>query len=201
MRVAVGHQWRKPERKFHMSKKIRIDFGAPLREIKEATAKLNRAAEDATKEIEKLEKELLEADIGVSVWTDAIFEASEQRVGEDGKSQNVKRVVKLGFAKVSKWGITVSEEVLDGKGKRLSLEQELLRKAERDLRLLGHEHLGVLLTALNSALSERVAKLPQPAVPESEAETSETVEAVDASPPLGIESGSDRSDVAWSRAM
>ncbi len=153
-----------------MSKRALIDFDAPLRHIHEASVKLNRAAEVATKDIERLEKELLQAEPGVSVWTDAIAESEEQYVSDDGQTQTGKRVTKLGFAKVAKWGITVSQELFDAEGRRLDRDLSLLRKAERDLRLLGREHIGLVLEALRGALEERLAKLPQPQGEPSDAE-------------------------------
>lgn len=163
-----GHNRRKPERKFDMSSKANNDFVAVLGEIREASKKFDEAASAATKAIESLEEQLLEIEPGISVWTDAIAETSEEQVGESGEAQTVKRVVKLGFAKIKKWGIAVSEDVFEESGKRLSSEQALLRKSDRDLRLLGAAHLGALLDALKDSLSARLETLPSA---ETEAES------------------------------
>jgi hypothetical protein len=157
-----------------MSKKVRSEFEGPLNEIRNASAKLNRAADNATKEIEALEKELLEIEPGVEVWTPSIAETEEEMESDDGQRQTGKRVVRLGFSKVKKWGIAISSEVVDGDGKRVSKEETLLRKADRDLRLLGLEHLGDLLGALKDALGERASKLPSSE--EGSAEETNTVE-------------------------
>ncbi len=143
-----------------MSKKVRSEFEGPLNEIRDASVKLNRAADEATKEIEALEKELLDIEPGVEVWTAPIDETDLELETEDGQSQTGKCVVRLGFSKVKKWGIAISSEVVDSDGKRVSKEETLLRKSDRDLRLLGLGHLGDLLGALKDALGERASKLP-----------------------------------------
>jgi tetrahydromethanopterin S-methyltransferase subunit G len=128
--------------------------------IREAATRVNEAASTASDDIEALEKELGDIEPGVTVWTAPIYQSSATFVGEDERAINATRVIKLGFGKSQKWGLLVSETYLAPNGSELGSDVQLLRKAERDIRLLAHPHLGLVLEAVLSALNAGVAQLP-----------------------------------------
>lgn len=150
-----------------------------LSQISAASESLNAAAEAASDTLSSVEKRLLESEPGVTVWHGALVEEETTFADEEGANeQNALRRVTLGFAKVKgKWGIAVREELLGKKKARdteysepLSSEISLLRKSDRDLRILALPQLTGLLEAILEALTERAERLAPPAPEPTEAE-------------------------------
>jgi hypothetical protein len=137
-----------------------------LDSIREAATRVNEAATCASEDIEALEKELADIEPGVTVWTAPIFQGPATFVGEDEQAASATRVIKLGFGKSQKWGMLVSETYVALNGTELGSDVQLLRKADRDVRLLSHPHLGLVLDAVLSALNSGVAQLPSAPVGE-----------------------------------
>ncbi len=112
--------------------------------IAAASRTLNQAAEEATRIIEQLDAKLVDAEPGVSVWGPVLLTE---------KKKSVQRKVTLGFSKVKKkkWGLCIKEEL---KGSQGAVEEELtlLRKADRNLRLLAVPHLDGLTNTILSTL-------------------------------------------------
>lgn len=140
-------------------------YQTALDNIREAASRVNEAATLASDDIEALEKELADIEPGVTVWTAPVFRGSATYVGQDELATSATRVVKLGFGKSQKWGMLVSETFLAPNGAELASDVQLLRKADRDTRLLCHPHLGLVLDAVLGALNEGVAHLPPVAEP------------------------------------
>ena len=139
-----------------------------LVKITSASRALNRAADAAADQIERVEKALLDAEPGVSVWDAVILEEETLLQPEDAATaQDVLRRVTLGFAKVkSKWGIAVRDEMLAKKRVRdtqfsesVTCSVSLLRKSDRDLRLLAVDHLESLLGAILATLEARSSRV------------------------------------------
>jgi len=107
---------------------------------------MNRAAEQAGAVVEELDSKLVDADPGISVWTETLVD--EQLEG--GPSGAVRRIVSLGFSKVKKkkWGLCVKERLQDAQGALVEEDVSLLRKSDRQLRLLAAPHLDGLVKAL-----------------------------------------------------
>lgn len=135
-------------------------YQTTLDSIREVASRVNQAASSASDEIEALEKELADIEPGVTVWTTPIYQGAATFVGPDERATNASRVVKLGFGKSQKWGLLVSETYLAPNGAELGSEVQLLRKADRDVRLLAQPHLGLVLEAVLSALNAGVSQLP-----------------------------------------
>jgi hypothetical protein len=127
-----------------------------------ASKRLNTLAEEASRRIESLEQQLVEAEPGIAVWGATLLTESTTFQGDDGKApESAERVVTLGFAKVKKdkWGIAV-REVLKGKANRLLADEStLLHKAERHLRLLATPHLEALVRQVVEAVEAQTAGL------------------------------------------
>ncbi len=136
------------------------NYETALENIREAAARVNEAASSASEEIEALEKELTDIEPGVTVWTAPIARGPATFAAEEQTVSNATRVVKLGFGKSQKWGLLVSETFIGPDGAELGTEVQLLRKADRDLRLLAHPHLGQVLEAVLAALTAGVSQLP-----------------------------------------
>jgi hypothetical protein len=135
-------------------------YQTALDNIREAASRVNQAASTASEDIEALEKELADIEPGVTVWTAPIYQGFATFAGQDERVTNATRVVKLGFGKSQKWGLLVSETYLAPNGTELATEVQLLRKADRDVRLLAHPYLGQVLDAVLSALNAGVSQLP-----------------------------------------
>lgn len=138
-------------------------YQTALDSIREAAGRVNQAASTASEDIETLDKELADIEPGVTVWTSPIYQGSATFAGQDERVTHATRVVKLGFGKSQKWGLLVSETWLAPNGAELATEVQLLRKAERDVRLLAHPYLGQILDAVLRALNASVSQLPVPA--------------------------------------
>lgn len=145
-------------------------YQTALDNIREAAARVNEAANLASEDIEALEKELADIEPGVTVWTAPVFRGSATYVDQDELVTSATRVVKLGFGKSQKWGMLVSETFFAPNGAELGSEVQLLRKADRDTRLLCHPHLGLVLDAVLGALNEGIAHLPPPVTPATPSE-------------------------------
>jgi hypothetical protein len=143
-----------------VKRKPLASYQTTLDGIREAANRVNRAASSASDDIEALEKELADIEPGVTVWTTPIYQVAATYVGQDERATNATRVIKLGFGKSQKWGLLVSEAYVAPNGAELAAEVQLLRKAERDVRLLAHPHLGLVLEAVLSALNAGVSQLP-----------------------------------------
>ncbi len=135
-----------------------------LNKIRAAANRLNDAAEQTTKAVEALERELLDIEPGVTVWS-AILQDGDYTFEDDTGSQLAHRTVTLGFAKTKKkWGIAVREQV-KGKGSEsgadaiLHDEVSLLRKADRELRILAAPHLDELMQDILGELEARLERL------------------------------------------
>ena len=148
------------------------DF-AVIDQIAEISRKINTAAEEAAGYVSKVEKRLLEAEAGVVVWdAELVDEEMPYQPSKDEPAVPAKRKVTFGFSKVkSKWGFAVREEFFT---KSTPAAQEftepayakisLLRKADRDLRILAAEHVPTLLDKILGALNEKYDRLvPEPA--------------------------------------
>lgn len=144
-----------------------------LSQIAAASESLNQAADEASETISSIEKKLLGAEPGVTVWHATILK--EETSHED--AEVAQRRVALGFGKArSKWGIVVRDEVFGKKRprdteytERLGGEISLLRKSDRDLRIVAVPYLTGLLGDILSALTARADKL-QPVAEASAAE-------------------------------
>lgn len=135
-------------------------YQSTLVAIREAAARVNDAASAASDEIDLLERALAEIEPGVTVWTDPVFQGASTFVHDDAAVENATRIVKLGFGKLQKWGFLVSETFVSPNGSQLACEVQLLRKAERELRLMALPHLSHVLEGVLAALNAGVAKLP-----------------------------------------
>jgi flagellar biosynthesis GTPase FlhF len=136
------------------------DYKQLFEQIRAASGTINAAASAATEQIEEFEKNLLEAEPGVSVWTAPILDEEGEFTDEAGDSARARRVVELGLAKVKKWGIAVREQYFSIEdGSLVGHEVKLLRKADRTLRVLCAPHLGVLLDAVHSELALLAARV------------------------------------------
>ena len=139
-----------------------VQLDQVLSRIAVASSKLNNAAEEATKTIESLEEQLVEADPGVTVWGEILVaEKTSYQRDESAVAEAAQRVVTLGFTKVKKkrWGLAVKEEY---RGKRdVVLQEEVtqLRKADRNLRLLALPHLPQLADLIAEELEVHVEAL------------------------------------------
>jgi hypothetical protein len=133
-----------------------------LTKIGAASRVLNGAANEATRRIEEVEQCLLDAEPGVSVWgaTLLVERASHQR-DEAGLAEPAQRVVTLGFARSKKdrWGICVREELKVENGLGGSEELSLLRKADRNLRILALPHLEQLVRQVLAVLEQQLMAL------------------------------------------
>lgn len=150
-------------------KKVQDQFAPLIEEIREMSHRLNEAVDTATDQIEELEKRLGDAEPGVSVWgpvlitEDSVHEAN----GEGGSSEPAERTVTLGFGRAKKkWGFAVREVLRNrprpgyaDEGVTLHEEVSLLRKADRDLRLLALPHLREVVEAVRDELKRRTAEL------------------------------------------
>jgi ribosomal protein S28E/S33 len=143
-------------------------FDATLSAIKAASETLNRAADDASVEIDALEQELAAIEPGVSVWTGVLFQEPTTFVGSNG-TQNGVRAVKLGFLKGKKGGLVVSDAVIAMDGSVVQHDELPLRKAERETRLLLRAHLSDVLNLVLTTLTVQVGRLPVVATPEPDA--------------------------------
>ncbi|TPV96555.1 MAG: hypothetical protein B7733_04135 [Myxococcales bacterium FL481] len=138
-----------------------------LRSIAQSSATLNHKAEAATREIERLEKRLVDAEVGIAVEHACILSEETTWRSDGGKEEPAQRSVNLGYGKAkSKWGITVrvqwqgKKRVRDHQwNKDLDSEVFLLRKADRELRVLAQPHLPGLVAAIANALDDRLALL------------------------------------------
>lgn len=148
------------EKEKEAKRKPLATYQTALDNIREAATRVNQAASSASEDIEALEKELVDIEPGVTVWTTPIFQGPATFVGEDESVSNASRVVRLGFGKSQKWGLLVSETFVAPNGAELGSDVQLLRKADRDIRLLAHPHLGLVLEAVLSALNAGVSQLP-----------------------------------------
>jgi hypothetical protein len=129
-------------------------------QIRAASGTINAAASAATEQIEEFEKNLLESEPGISVWTAPILDEEADFIDESGDSVRARRVVELGLAKVKKWGVAVREQYFGIEdGALVGHDIKLLRKADRTLRVLCAPHLGVLLEAVHSELSQLASRL------------------------------------------
>lgn len=136
-------------------------FDATLNAIHAASQTLNRAADEASAEIEALEDQLAEIDPGVTVWTGVLYQEPKEYVGPGGRS-NGTRSLRLGYVKGKKGGLIVSEEVIAFDGSIVAHEEVPLRKADRDVRLLLRPYLRDVLNQLLNALNLHVGRLPVP---------------------------------------
>jgi hypothetical protein len=137
-------------------------LGELLARLDVASKRLNTLAEEASRRIQTLEQQLVEAEPGIAVWGATLLTESSTFQGDDARApEAAERVVTLGFAKVKKdkWGIAV-REVLKGKaGRLLADESTLLHKAERHLRLLAMPHLEALIRQVVEAVEAQTAAL------------------------------------------
>ncbi|MET0409670.1 MAG: hypothetical protein ABW217_00170, partial [Polyangiaceae bacterium] len=130
------------------------DYKQLFEQIRAAAGTINAAAGAATEQIEEFEKNLLESEPGISVWTAPILDEEGDFIDESGDSGRARRVVELGLAKVKKWGVAVREQYFSIEdGALVGHDVKLLRKADRTLRVLCAPHLGVLLEAVHAELS------------------------------------------------
>jgi len=130
-----------------------------LEQIAAASRVLNSAGNDVTHRIEALEESLIEAEPGLSVWGETLLSEEARHYGDDGHAPlPVRRVVTLGFAKVrrEKWGVAVREELTGRDGTLVYEDITLLRKADRNLRILALPHLEALARKILAALEEQV---------------------------------------------
>jgi hypothetical protein len=134
-------------------------FDATLSAIKAATQTLNRAADEASEEIEALEQQLSDIDPGVNVWTGVLFQ-EPTTYGAPNGIQNGLRLVKLGYLKGKKGGLVVREDVLAPDGTIVHQTDVSLRKAERETRLMLRSSLPDVLGLVLSTLSAQVSRLP-----------------------------------------
>lgn len=139
-----------------------------LAQIAAASKVLNQAADAASDAISSIEKKLLDAEPGTTVWHQTLLEEETTFAREEGADEvPAQRRVTLGFAKVKgKWGIAVREEILGKKKARdteftdvLSSEVSLLRKADRDLRIVAMPAINSLLEAILEAVKARTLRL------------------------------------------
>lgn len=132
-----------------------------LSKISAASKLLNHAAGDATRRIEAVEESLLEAEPGVAVWSATLLNEKASYQREDGAPEPAQRLVTLGFAraKKDKWGICVRDELKVRKGITVSEEVRLLRKADRNLRILALPHLEQLTREVLAVLEEQIVVL------------------------------------------
>jgi hypothetical protein len=131
-----------------------------LAALTEAAERVNDAASVASEEIEALDRALLDIEPGLSVWTAPIHQSSTILVGEDGQSQTARREVKIGYGKLQKWGLLVSEVWSSSDGTTLASMVQPLRKADREVRLLAQPYLRSLLDLLLSGLNGAASQLP-----------------------------------------
>src|SRR5262245_34108137 len=136
------------------------DYKQLFEQIRAASRTITAAASAATEQIEEFEKNLLEAEPGISVWTAPILDEESEYTDEAGDSGRARRVVELGLAKVKKWGVAVREQYFSIEdGALVGHDVKLLRKADRTLRVLAAPHLGVLLDAVHSELALLAARV------------------------------------------
>ncbi len=142
-------------------------FDATLSAIKTASQALNRAADEASLEIEALEQQLSEIEPGVSVWTRRVASGAHLR----RRSWREKRLAfrAVGLPQRQKGGLVVRDDVIAPDGTVLQQEEVPLRKAERETRLLLRSHLPEVLNLVLNTLTVQVGRLPAPVIPESEA--------------------------------
>ena len=130
--------------------------------------KINEIADAASAYIKQIEKQLLETDVGVTVWG-PVLEDTESHFtpGEAASPLEARKVTRLGIGKVkSKWGFAVLEQIFtkrrasDKEFTVLSLESvSLLRKSDRDIRILAMPHIPELLTQILDAVTAKAAEL------------------------------------------
>ena len=132
-----------------------------LGKIGAASKLLNNAASDATRRIEAVEERLLDAEPGVAVWSATLLNEKATYQRDDGAAEAAQRLVTIGFAraKKDKWGICVREELKVRKGITVSEEVRLLRKADRNLRILALPHLEQLAREVLAILEEQITVL------------------------------------------
>lgn len=144
-----------------------------LDKIHAAASRLNDVAEDTTREIEALEKQLVDIEPGVTVWS-AVLMDCDTTLEEDDRSRLAHRTLTLGFAKTKKkWGIAIREQIKgqktpDGPDSILEDSVSLLRKADRELRILAAPHLEQLTHDILGELEARLARLPKHASAEAD---------------------------------
>jgi len=145
-----------------------LEQSSILERISVAVARLHQISDAATEQVEALEKRLLDIEPGVAVWSAVLLDDDCTFEDEDGTSQVAHRTVTLGFAKTKKkWGIAVREQIKGKAGKQgsdalLSDSINLLRKADRELRVLAAPHLDQLLEDLAGAVESLVDRLAPP---------------------------------------
>lgn len=129
-----------------------VAFTEQLERIRAATEKLNDAASEASKLIEATEKALVDLDPGIRVYGDSVV--------VDDSDVNGREVL-LGFDKTEKrWGFVIREITRDGNGKsQLSDEVRLLRKADREVRVVAAPRIESLMNAIVAELDARVSSL------------------------------------------
>jgi hypothetical protein len=154
--------------------------------IAEVSARINEAAESAADYVSKVEKRLLDVEAGVVVWDGILLEEeSAYQPSKEEPAIPAQRKVTFGFAKVkSKWGFAVREEFFtrSAPGKKEYTEPayekiSLLRKSDRDLRILAAEHVPALLDQILAAVSEKLDRLVPQAETSGADDTEETGDA------------------------
>lgn len=155
-----SHKAKGHESKGQEAKAAKSELARMLESIGQASKRLNDAASEATRRIESLEDELLAAEPGISVWGEPVLTQPASFTRADGTLGVGQRVITLGFDKVKKekWGIAVREQL---KSERDAVEEEvlLLRKADRELRLLALPHLEGLVRQILSTLEAQVRQV------------------------------------------
>jgi len=158
-------------------------FAPLLDEIRSLSKQLNVAVDSATDEIEALEKRLVDAEPGVSVWGPVLLStATTHSDDETGATMPVQRTVTLGFGRgKKKWGFLVRDVCLPQNPPNNGTWSEpvvdevcMLRKADRELRLLALPHLAGVVQAVREELQQCADRLlPKP--PAAEAPQSEPI--------------------------
>jgi hypothetical protein len=130
--------------------------------------KINAVADEASAYVKSVEKQLLETDVGVTVWGPILSEEeSHFTPGDAATPVDARRVMTLGLGKVkSKWGFAIQEQIFtkrranDKECTQLSEEKvTLLRKSDRDLRILAMPLIPELLEKILEAVKAKASEL------------------------------------------
>jgi hypothetical protein len=160
-----------------------------LERMRVNAAKLHKADRIARRHVRALERALLRVHPGVPLWTEP-FHSDQAPMSHAGdgtsesgpRSESGTRTVSLGFARVTLlpvvnrvlraakiphgidvWGLVVCERLQGGGRKKVVTERvTLLRRADRDLRLLALAQLDALVRLVHDELDARVNALPPP---------------------------------------
>jgi len=129
-----------------------------LKQVVKASSSLNKAADEATKYIEVIEKSLVDAGVGITVWDGTILEEEITWYDDESeKEEPIIRAVLLGFAKIRMgWGFATKDVYRNIVDENIKRENTfLLLHQDREMRILAVPRIPELLKAILEGLEEK----------------------------------------------